>query len=170
MSAKGGPVTAPPAAPGGAEHPQPVFEVEPGAHDPLADLAAAAGASIDERLHRPRRRRARLAAYAWLLLAIVAGVTGTSALSASAGFTRPGPIAVLAVAYLICFLSLTRALEVIAVGVAYAIWSGIGITLVTLIGWHAFGQKLSAGQLAGIALILVGVVVIQLFSRTRGDD
>lgn len=147
-----------------------VFDVEPGAHDPLADLAAAAGASIDERLHTPRRRRARLAAYAWLLLAIVAGVTGTSALSASAGFTRPGPIAVLAVAYLVCFLALTRALQVIAVGIAYAIWSGIGITLVTLIGWHAFDQKLQAGQLAGIALILVGVVVIQLFSRTRGGD
>ena len=147
-----------------------VFDVEPGAHDPLADLAAAAGASIDERLHAPRRRRARATAYAWLLLAIVAGVTGTSALSVSDGFTRALPIAVMAVAYLVCFLALTRALQVIAVGIAYAIWSGIGITLVTLIGWHAFGQKLHAGQLAGIALILVGVVVIQLFSRTRGGE
>jgi small multidrug resistance pump len=163
-------MTRPAAAPGDDARLHAVFEVEPGAHDPLADLAAAAGARIDERLHKPRRRRARLAAYAWLLLAIVAGVTGTSALSASDGFTRPLPIAVLAVAYLVCFLALTRALEVIAVGVAYAIWSGIGITLVTLIGWHAFDQKLSAGQLAGIALILVGVVVIQLFSRTRGGD
>jgi len=163
-------MTPPTPAPGADQRLEPVFDVEPGAHDPLADLAATAGASIDERLHTPRRRRARLAAYAWLLLAIVAGVTGTSALSASAGFTRPVPIAVLAAAYLVCFLSLTRALEVIAVGVAYAIWSGIGITLVTLIGWHAFDQKLSAGQLAGIALILVGVVVIQLFSRTRGGD
>jgi small multidrug resistance pump len=159
-----------PPAPGDDNRLDPVFDVEPGAHDPLADLAATAGASIDEHLHTPRRRRARAAAYAWLLLAIVAGVTGTSALSASNGFTRPVPIAVLAVAYLVCFLALTRALQVIAVGVAYAIWSGIGITLVTLIGWHAFDQKLSAGQLAGIALILVGVVVIQLFSRTREGD
>jgi len=157
-------------APGDDNGLQPVFDVEPGAHDPLADLAATAGASIDDRLHTPRRRRARIAAYAWLLLAIVGGVTGTSALSASNGFTRPVPIAVLAVAYLVCFLALTRALQVIAVGIAYAIWSGIGITLVTLIGWHAFGQKLSAGQLAGIALILVGVVVIQLFSRTPAGD
>ncbi len=163
-------MTPPTPAPGDDHRMEPVFDVEPGVHDPLADLAAAAGASIDERLHTPRRRRARVAAYAWLLLAIVAGVTGTSALSASAGFTRPLPLAVLAVAYLVCFLALTRALQVIAVGIAYAIWSGIGITLVTLIGWHAFDQKLSAGQLAGIALILVGVVVIQLFSRTREGD
>jgi len=163
-------MTPPTPAPGEGQRLEPVFDVEPGAHDPLADLAATAGASIDERLHMPHRRRARAAAYAWLLLAIVAGVTGTSALSASNGFTRPVPIAVLAVAYLVCFLALTRALQVIAVGIAYAIWSGIGITLVTLIGWHAFDQKLSAGQLAGIALILVGVVVIQLFSRTRGSE
>jgi len=163
-------MTKPTPAPGDDHRVDPVFGVEPGAHDPLADLAATAGASIDERLHTPRRRRARLAAYAWLMLAIVAGVTGTSALSVSHGFTRPLPIAVLAVAYLVCFLALTRALQVIAVGIAYAIWSGIGIALVTLIGWHAFDQKLNAGQLAGIALILVGVVVIQLFSRTREGD
>jgi small multidrug resistance pump len=163
-------MTGPATPPGTDRRLYQVFDVEPGAHDPLADLAAAAGARIDERLHTPPRRRARLAAYAWLLLAIVAGVTGTSALSVSDGFTRAGPIAVLALAYLVCFLALTRALQVIAVGIAYAIWSGIGITLVTLIGWHAFDQKLRAGQLAGIALILVGVVVIQLFSRTRGGD
>lgn len=145
-----------------------VFDVSPGAHDPLADLAATAGASIDEHLHMPARRRRKLAAYAWLLVAIVCGVTGTSALSASAGFTRPGPIAVMAVAYLLCFVAMTRALQVIAVGVVYAIWSGVGITLVALIGWLLFEQPLNPGEWAGIALILAGVVVIQLFSRTKG--
>ncbi len=144
-----------------------VFEVAPGAHDPLADLAATAGASIEEHLHAQSRRRRAWAAYPWLLLAIVGGVTGTSALSASAAFTRPGPIAVMALAYLVCFLALTHALKSIPVGIAYAIWSGVGIVLIALIGWRVFGQQLNAGELAGIALILIGVVVIQLFSRTK---
>lgn len=144
-----------------------VFEVAPGVHDPLADLAAAAGARIEQRLHAQARRRRAWAAYPWLLLAIVAGVTGTSALSASAAFTRAGPIAVMALAYLVCFLALTHALKTIPVGIAYAIWSGVGIVLIALIGWRVFGQQLNFGELAGIALILVGVVVIQLFSRTK---
>lgn len=144
-----------------------VFEVTPGVHDPLADLAATAGASIEEHLHAPERKRRKSTAYLWLLLAIVAGVTGTSALSASAGFTRIGPIVVMALAYLVCFIALTRALKVIAVGIAYAIWSGVGIALVTLIGWRVFEQQLNLGELAGIGLILAGVVVIQLFSQTK---
>jgi small multidrug resistance pump len=145
-----------------------VFDVAPGVHDPLADLAATAGSSIEEHLHAATRRRRAWAAYPWLLLAIVAGVTGTSALSASAGFSRIGPIVVMALAYLVCFLALTHALKSIALGVAYAIWSGVGIALVTLIGWRVFEQQLNAGELAGIALILIGVVVIQLLSRTKG--
>jgi len=145
-----------------------VFDVAPGVHDPLADLAATAGSRIEEHLHATTRRRRAWAAYPWLLLAIVAGVTGTSALSASAGFSRIGPIVVMALAYLVCFLALTHALKSIPLGVAYAIWSGVGIALVTLIGWRVFEQQLNAGELAGIGLILIGVVVIQLFSRTKG--
>jgi small multidrug resistance pump len=145
-----------------------VFDVAPGVHDPLADLAATAGSSIEEHLHATTRRRRAWAAYPWLLLAIVAGVTGTSALSASAGFSRIGPIVVMALAYLVCFLALTHALKSIPLGIAYAIWSGVGIALVTLIGWRVFEQQLNAGELAGIGLILIGVVVIQLFSRTKG--
>lgn len=145
-----------------------VFEVAPGAHDPLADLAAAAGTGIEHSLRVVLPPQRKGAAYLWLLLAIVAGVTGTSALSASAGFTRVGPIVVMLLAYLVCFLALTRALKVIPVGIAYAIWSGAGIALVTLIGWRVFEQRLSAGELLGIALILAGVVVIQALSRTKG--
>lgn len=147
--------------------PPTLFDVGPGAHEPLADLANAAGAGIEDRLHAPRRPQRRWAAYAFLLVAIVAGVTGTSALAQSAGFTRLGPLAIVAAAYLVCFLALTRALRVIPVGVAYAIWSGVGIALITLIGFLVFGQALSAGELAGIALILAGVVIIQLFSRAQ---
>jgi len=144
-----------------------VFEVAPGAHDPFADLANAAGTRIEERLHAPSRVRTRRSAYAFLLLAIVGGVTGTSALAASHGFTRPVPILIMALAYLVCFLALTRALKAIPIGVAYAMWSGLGIALTTLIGWRVFEQQLNAGTLVGIALILAGVVVLQLFSRTK---
>jgi small multidrug resistance pump len=106
-------------------------------------------------------------AYVYLSIAIVAGVTGTSALSISGGLTRPGPAIVVALAYFASFLALTRALRVIPIGVAYAIWSGVGMALITLVGWRLFGQTLEAGEIAGILLILAGVVVIDLFSRGR---
>lgn len=144
----------------------PLFGVEPGVHEGLADLAAAAGARLEQELptsHRPRRR---WAAWVWLALAIGAGATGTTALAQSAGFTRWQPLVVVGVAYLVCFLALTRALHVIPVGVAYAIWSGVGIVLVTAIGWLAYGQALGIGEAAGIALILAGTVVIQLYSKS----
>jgi small multidrug resistance pump len=154
---------------GAGDRPHTLFEVEPGAHDPLADLAQAAGHEIEERLHAQRQLKRRWSAYAFLLLAIAGGVTGTSALSQSHGFTRLQPLVVMALAYLVCFVALTRALRVIPVGIAYAIWSGVGIAAITLIGFAAFGQALNAGELAGIALILVGVVVIQLYSKAKAQ-
>ena len=154
----------PPGAPDGARAHE-LFEVERGAHEPLADLAAAAGARIEESIHELRPARRRWAAYLFLGIAIVAGVTGTSALSASAGFTRLGPSVVVGLAYLTCFLAMTRALRLIPISLVYAIWSGVGIALITLIGWRLFGQTLEAGEIAGIALILAGVVVIHLFSE-----
>jgi small multidrug resistance pump len=138
-----------------------VFEVTPGAHEPIADLAAAAGAQLHPRPHVRRRWAAWLALFA----AIVAGASGTAALSASDGLMRIGPVLAMAACYLVCFLALTRALKVIPIGIAYAVWSGVGIALVTAIGWSIFGQHLTAGQLVGVALILAGVVLIQLFSR-----
>ena len=139
-----------------------VFEVAPGAHEPLADLAREAGAA----LHDASRARRRWAAWLMLAVAIVGGAIGTSALAASAGFTRAGPIAVMVLGYLSCFVALTRALRVIPISVAYAVWSGVGIALVSGIGWFWLGQQLKRGEVAGIALILVGTVVIQLFSRS----
>lgn len=144
-----------------------LFRVGPGAHEPLADLAAAAGARIEESIHAPQPQPRRWVAYLFLTLAIVAGVTGTSALSVSHGFTLPGPAAVVVLGYFVCFLALTRALRVIPISIVYAIWSGVGIALITLIGWRLFGQALEAGEIAGIVLILAGVVVIHLFSDTR---
>jgi len=105
---------------------------------------------------------------AWLLLvvAIVSGASGTSALSRTQGFTQWGPSLLVVVCYGLCFLALTRALRVIHMSIAYAVWSGLGIVLVSMIGWWLFDQPLNLGQMLGIALILVGVVVLQLFSKT----
>ncbi len=144
-----------------------LFRVDPGVHEPLADLAAAAGARIEESMHAEGPPRRRWVAYLFLGIAIVAGVTGTSALSVSAGFTQLMPSVVLVLAYFACFLALTRALSVIPISVVYATWSGVGIALITLIGWRLFGQRLLAGEIAGIVLILAGVVVIHLYSNAR---
>jgi small multidrug resistance pump len=148
-------------------HERDLFDVGPGAHEPLADLAAAAGARNEESRHAPGPRPRPWVAYLFLGIAIVAGVTGTSALSVSAGFSRPGPALVVVLGYFVCFLALTRALSAIPISIVYAIWSGVGIALITLIGWRLFGQALEAGEIAGIVLILAGVVVIHLFSNAR---
>ena len=161
-----GPVHGRPAVPNDG-HGRELFGVEPGAHEPLADLAAAAGARIEESMHVPAPGPRRWVARLFLAIAIVAGVTGTSALSVSAGLTLPGPTVIVGLAYLVCFLAMTRALRAMPISLVYAIWSGVGIALVTLIGWRLFGQSLEAGEIAGIALILAGVVVIHLFSDAR---
>jgi len=102
--------------------------------------------------------------YLYLAIAIVAEVIGTSALKAAEGFTRPVPSLVVAVGYGAAFYFLSLALKVIPVGIAYAIWSGVGVALITLIGWVMFKQRLDAPALAGLGLIVAGVVVIQVFS------
>jgi len=102
--------------------------------------------------------------YLYLVIAIVAEVIGTSALKAAEGFTRPLPSLVVVVGYAAAFYFLSLTLKVIPVGIAYAIWSGVGVALITLIGWVLFKQRLDAPALAGLALIVAGVVVIQVFS------
>lgn len=106
----------------------------------------------------------------WLLLAlaVVAETIGTTALKASDGFTRTAPSLVVPVAYGISFWLLATVLRTIPVGIAYAIWSGLGVVLIALIGRFAFGQRLDAPALVGIALILAGIVVMQVFSRSTG--
>lgn len=104
----------------------------------------------------------------WLQLAvaIVAEVIGTTFLKLSAGLTRPLPTLVVVIAYGLSFWLLSRTLEVIPVGVAYAVWSGAGVALIAAIGWAALGQKLDAAALVGMGLIVAGVVVLNLFSTT----
>lgn len=101
-----------------------------------------------------------------LTIAIVAEVIATTALKQSAGFTRPLPMVVTAVGYAIAFWFLAIALEKIPTGIAYAIWSGVGIVLITALAWVVHGQKLDAPAFAGIGLIMAGVLVLNLFSKS----
>lgn len=101
----------------------------------------------------------------FLTLAIVSEVIGTSALQASAQFTRLVPAVVVVVAYALSFWLLALAFRSIPVGIAYAIWSGLGIVLIASIGWIVFGQKLDLPAVIGLGLIIAGVVVLQLFSK-----
>jgi small multidrug resistance pump len=105
---------------------------------------------------------------AWLYLsaAVLAEVMATSALVASAGFTRPLPSVGVVAGYAIAFWFLSLSLRSIPVGVAYAVWCGAGIVLISLIGRLVFEQPLDAAALLGMALIVTGVLVINLFSRS----
>ncbi|QTP56626.1 multidrug efflux SMR transporter [Billgrantia sulfidoxydans] len=104
-------------------------------------------------------------AFVYLALAIVAEVVATSALKATDGFTRPGPSLLVVVGYAIAFFMLSLVLRTIPVGIAYAIWAGLGIVLVALVGIVVYGQRPDLPAVLGIGLIVTGVVVIQLFSR-----
>jgi small multidrug resistance pump len=105
-------------------------------------------------------------AWGLLAIAIVAEVIATSALKSSVGFTRLGPSAVVVLGYGVAFYSLSLALESLPVGIAYAIWAGVGIVLITLFAWLAYGQALDLPAIIGLALIIAGVVVLNVFSRT----
>lgn len=104
--------------------------------------------------------------YAILAIAIVSEVIGTLSLKASEGFTRLGPSMIVIVAYGLAFYFLSLTLKSIPVGIAYAVWYGIGVTLVALIGWLLFGQKLDLAAVLGMGLIIAGVIVLNLFSST----
>lgn len=102
--------------------------------------------------------------YLYLAIAIVAEVVATSFLKSCEGFTRLWPSFVVLVGYAFAFYFLSLTLRSLSVGIVYAIWSGVGIVLVSLIAWILFGQKLDLPAMVGMALIIVGVVVINLFS------
>ncbi|WP_408636380.1 SMR family transporter [Paracoccus onchidii] len=103
-----------------------------------------------------------------LILAIGLEVVGTSLLQQSSQFTRLWPTLGMAICYLTSFYLLSLSLKVLPLGVAYAIWSALGIVLVALIGWLVFGQKLDMPAILGMGLIVTGVLVVNLFSKTVG--
>jgi small multidrug resistance pump len=107
-------------------------------------------------------------AYVYLGLAIVSEVIGTTALKASDSFTRPLPSLITVGCYALSFYLLTFSLRVLPTGIAYAIWSGVGIVLISLVSWLWFKQTLDLAAIAGLAMIVGGVMVINLFSKSTG--
>lgn len=104
--------------------------------------------------------------YLILAFAVLAETIGTTALQASQQFTRVGPTIIVILAYGAAFYLLGIALKYFPVGIAYAIWSGLGIVLIAAIGLVVFGQKLDLAASLGMGLILTGIIVIHLFSDT----
>lgn len=102
----------------------------------------------------------------YLIAAIFAETVGTTALQASQQFTRLWPSVLSVVAYALSFYLLALTLRVMPVGIVYAIWSGVGIVMIAAIGYVVFGQKLDLPALLGIAMIIGGIVVINLYSNT----
>lgn len=105
-------------------------------------------------------------AYAYLGIAIVSEVIATSALKASDCFTRLWPSVATVFGYAIAFYFLALTLRVIPTGIAYAIWSGVGIVLISAVGWVWFRQALDLPALVGMGLIVAGVVVLNVFSKS----
>lgn len=106
----------------------------------------------------------------WLYLgiAIVAEVAATSSLKASESFTRPLPSIMVVVGYGVAFYCLSLTLKTIPLGISYAIWAGLGIVLIAIIGWLLFGQSLDLAAILGMVLIVAGVLIINLFSKSSG--
>lgn len=103
--------------------------------------------------------------YVYLGIAIVSETIATSTLKATDGFRRPLPTAVVAIGYGLAFFLLSIVVQSLPVGVVYAIWSGAGIVLVAIVGLFWLNQSLDLAAMLGIALILIGVIVINLFSK-----
>ena len=102
----------------------------------------------------------------FLFVAIVSEVIATSALKASDSFTRLWPSVAVVLGYGCAFYLLSLTLRTIPVGIAYAIWSGLGVVLIALFGWMVFGQKLDLPAMLGMFLIVTGVVLMNVFSKT----
>jgi len=104
----------------------------------------------------------------WIALgiAIAAETIATSAMKSSEGFTKLFPSIMVVIGYSVAFYFLSITLKAIPVGITYAIWSGVGIVLVSLAGWFLYGQKLDGPALIGMALIICGVVIMNVFSKS----
>ncbi len=104
--------------------------------------------------------------YLVLMFAVLAETIGTTALQASQQFSRPLPSIIVVVAYGAAFYLLAVALKTFPVGIAYAMWSGMGIVFIAIIGFAVFGQRLDWPAILGIGMIMAGILVINLFSST----
>lgn len=103
--------------------------------------------------------------YVYLLLSICTEVAATTALKATNSFTNPVPTAVVVIGYALTFYFFNLTLSQMPIGIAYAIWSGLGMVLITLFSWVIYKQALDLPAMVGIAFILAGVLVLNLFSK-----
>lgn len=104
--------------------------------------------------------------FVYLTIAIVAEVIATSALKASDGFEKSLPSTIVVIGYGVAFYCLSIVLKTMPVGIAYAIWSGLGVVLVTIVGVVYYGQRLDLAALLGMVLIILGVLVINVYSKS----
>ena len=102
----------------------------------------------------------------YLMFAIIGEIIATSALKASNGFTQLIPSILVVVGYSFSFYFMSLTLKMMPLGITYAIWSGVGIVLISIIGYFFFNQKLDVPAIIGISLILCGVVVIRFYSKS----
>ena len=107
--------------------------------------------------------------WVYLGLAIFSEVVATASLKSTEGFTRLMPSLVVLVGYSAAFYFLSLTLDTIPIGVAYAVWSGVGVATITLVSFVIYNQKIDAAGLIGIGLIVAGVVVLRLFSEASVD-
>ena len=107
--------------------------------------------------------------WVYLGLAIVSEVIATASLKSTEGFTRLVPSIVVLVGYSAAFYFLSLTLDTIPIGVAYAVWSGVGVATITLVSFLVYDQKIDAAGLLGIGLIVAGVVVLRLVSEASVD-
>jgi small multidrug resistance pump len=104
--------------------------------------------------------------YIYLIIAIVGEVAGTSFLKQSEGFTKPVPSLATAAGYIVAFYFLSLALRSIPTGIAYAIWSAVGVVLITAVAWLFHGQKLDTPAIVGMGFIVTGVIIMNGFSSS----
>ena len=107
-------------------------------------------------------------AYSILFASIVCEIVGTSALHASQQFTRLGPSLVVAICYAAAIAGLSWTFKTIPMGLAYAIWSGTGIVMISTVGWTLFSQRLDAPAILGLGFIVTGVIIVNAFSDSLG--
>ncbi len=104
--------------------------------------------------------------WVFLTVAILGEVIATTALKSTDGFTKLVPSFIVLVGYAVSFYFLSLSLKSIPVGIAYAVWAGLGVSIITLLAWVVYGQKIDAWGFVGIALIVCGVAVLNLLSKT----
>ena len=104
--------------------------------------------------------------WVYLFLAIMSEVIATASLKSTEGFTKPIPSIIVLVGYCAAFYFLSLTLDTISIGVAYAIWSGVGVATITIVSFFLYGQKIDLAGILGIGLIIAGVIVLRLFSES----